>query len=145
MNNPNPFEEVKAYVDQWADRTDQVLLQMLRRYDVGITEDLYNSVRSRVYALSSALIGYDLSFLLRGRYRDMGAGRGRGKDKSVKLESSTTNREIIRSRGRTKLKPAPWFSKPFYGRLNMLQGVIGMKAMEQSIQVVRNQLTDGKT
>ncbi|MFN3758425.1 MAG: hypothetical protein ACK4SF_04340 [Algoriphagus aquaeductus] len=145
MNNPNPFEEVKAYVDQWADNTDQVLLQMLRRYDVGITEDLYNSVRSRVYERSSAMIGYDLTFLLHGRFRDMGAGRGRGKDKSVKLESSTTNREIIRSRGRTKLKPAKWYSKPFYGRLNMLQGVIGIRAMEQSIQVVRKQLTDDQT
>lgn len=145
MNNPNPFHEVKAFVDQWADRTDELLLQMLRRYNVGVTEDLYNSVRSKVYERSSALIGYDLTFLLHGRFRDMSAGRGRGKDKSLKLESSTTNREIIRSRGRSKIKPAKWYSKPFYGRLNMLQGVLGIKAMEQSIRTVKNQLTDGKT
>jgi hypothetical protein len=75
----------------------------------------------------------------------MGAGRGRGKDLAVKLESSTTNREIIRSRGLTRIKPAKWYSKPFYGRLNMLQGVIGMKVMEQSIQSVRNQLTNDQT
>jgi hypothetical protein len=118
---------------------------MLKRYGVGITEELYQSVRHRVYQRSSALIGYDLSFLLRGRYRDMGAGRGRGKDLAVKLESSTTNREIIQGRGRSKIKPAKWYSKPFYGRLNMLQGVIGMKTMEQSIQIVRNQLTNDQT
>lgn len=136
MNQPNPFLEVKAYVSQWADYTDRLLLQMLRRYDVGVTEELYQSVRSKVYERSSALIGYDLTFLLRGRYRDMGAGRGRGKNAlPAKLESSTTNREIIRSRG--KLKPAKWYSKPFYGRLNMLQGVIGMKLMEETIQVVK--------
>jgi hypothetical protein len=144
MKNPNPFHEVKAFLDEWADNTDQVLLQMLRRYDVGITEDLYNSVRSRVYEQGSALIGYDLSFLLRGRFRDMSAGRGRGKGAlSAKLESSTTNREIIRSRGR--IKPARWYSRPFYGRLNMLQGVIGIKAMEIAIRTVKNQTTDGKT
>ncbi len=145
MNNPNPFLEVKAYVQSWADDTDQVLLQMLRRYDVGVTDELYKSVRSRVYARSSDLIGYDLTFLLHGRFRDMGAGRGRGKDLSVKLESAKTNREIIRNGGRKKIKPAKWYSKPFYGRLNMLQGVIGIKAMEQSIQSVRTQLTDDQT
>jgi hypothetical protein len=127
MNNPNPFQEIYAFVDQWADNTDQILLQMLKRYGVGITEELYQSVRHRVYQRSSALIGYDLSFL------------------AVKLESSTTNREIIQGRGRSKIKPAKWYSKPFYGRLNMLQGVIGMKTMEQSIQIVRNQLTNDQT
>ncbi len=142
MNKPNPFEEIKSYLDQWADDTDQVLLQMMRRYDIGITEELYKSLRHRVYARSAALIGYDLSFLLRGRFRDMGAGKGRGKDLAVKLESSTTNREIIRSRGRTKIKPAKWYSKPFYGRLNMLQGVIGIKAMESTIQTVKSELTN---
>lgn len=145
MAKPNPISEVQTFVQQWADQTDQVLQQMLRRYDVGITEDLYKSIRHRVYLQAGELIGYDLSFLLHGRFRDMSAGRGRGKDLALRLESSSSNREIIRSRGRKRIKPAKWYSRPFYGRLNMLQGVIGMQIMEQAIRSVKTPLEDAKT
>ncbi|WBL42406.1 hypothetical protein PBT90_20360 [Algoriphagus halophytocola] len=138
----NPISEIQSYVQSWADRTDQVLLQMMKRLGVGITEELFKSVQSRVYAQASAMIGYDLSFLTYGRFRDMNVGRGRGKDLSLKFESTTTNREIIQGKNRKRSKVAKWYSRPFYGRLNALEGAIGIQMMEQSIRAVKTPLTD---
>lgn len=138
----NPIDEVRSYVQAWADRTDQVLLQMMKRFGVGITEELFKSVRSDVYARASDMIGYELRFLTYGRFRDMNVGRGRGKDLSLKFESTTTNREIIHGKGRKRLKTAKWYSRPFYGRLNALEGALGISMMEQSIRAVKTPLTD---
>jgi hypothetical protein len=140
MNNPNPFEEIKAYVEEWAERTDQALLERLRYYKVGITQDLYNSVRSQVYKKAFSMLQYDLKFLYYGRFRDISTGRGRGKSLFYKLESTATNRQIIENTGKRKIKPAPWYSKTFYARLNALEGVIGLRAMEQLIRNVKQPL-----
>jgi hypothetical protein len=138
----NPITEIQSYVQRWAERTDQVLLMMLKREDVGITEELFKSVQSRVYANASSMIGYDLSFLTYGRFRDMNVGRGRGKSLSMKFESTTTNREIIQRKGRKRAKTAKWYSRPFYGRLNALEGAIGIRMMEQSIRAIKTPLTN---
>lgn len=138
----NPISEVKSYVQGWADYTDRLLLQMLRRYDVGISEELYQSVRSQVYQRAGDMIGYDLEFLTYGRFRDMNVGRGRGKNISLKLESTTTNRDIIQGRQRKRIKPAKWYARPFYGRLNALEGAIGIRMMEQCIQSVIKPIQD---
>ena len=138
----NPISEVKSYVQGWADYTDRLLLQMLRRYDVGISEELYHSVRSQVYQRAGDMIGYDLAFLTYGRFRDMNVGRGRGKNISLKLESTTTNRDIIQGRQRKRIKPAKWYARPFYGRLNALEGAIGIRLMEQCIQTVIKPIQD---
>ena len=138
----NPFTEIKSYVHSWADTTDQVLHTQLKRHGIGITEELFKSVQSKVYAKASEIIGYDLSFLTYGRFRDMNVGRGRGKSLSLKFESTTTNREIIQGKNRKRTKTAKWYSSPFYGRLNVLEGVIGIQMMEQSIRAVKTPLTD---
>lgn len=133
----NPILEIQSYVQSWADRTDQVLLMTMKRLGVGITEELFKSVQSKVYAKASEMIGYDLGFLTYGRFRDMNVGRGRGKDLSLKFESTTTNREIIQGKNRKSTKSAKWYSKPFYGRLNALEGAIGIQMMEQSVRAVK--------
>lgn len=132
--------EVQRFVASWADKTDQILLEMLRRHEVGVTEELYNSVRSKVYQMAGDMLGYELHFLLRGRFRDMGVGRGRGKSIASKVETTATNREIIQ--GRTRRKAAKWYARPFYGRLNALEGAIGIAMMEQAVNSVINPLKD---
>lgn len=134
--------EVQAFVASWADKTDQVLLEMLRRYEVGVTEELYNSVRSKVYQMAGYMLGYELNFLVHGRFRDMGVGRGRGKSVASKIETTATNREIIQGRTRRRAKIARWYSRPFYGRLNALEGALGLSLMEQAINSVIKPLED---
>ena len=127
------FSEALNLVNRWADLTDQVLLTQLELKGVGITQDLRQSIKEKVFERAGDIIQYDLSFMSRGRFRDMGAGRER------KIESIESNRGILKAR-----KPAPWFSRPFYGRLNALQGAIGYQVMEQAINaVVSNLQADG--
>jgi hypothetical protein len=85
---------------------------------------LYNSLRSKVYQIAGESIGADLSFLLRGRFVDMGAGR-------LKIESTNSNRDILASR-----KPKKWYSRTFFGRLHALNGMVGANISEQAIKAV---------
>jgi hypothetical protein len=126
------FSEALKLVSSWAEKTERTLLVELRLNGIGITEDLKASVHAQVLQKAGEQIQVDLSFLTRGRFRDMGAGSER------KVERMETNRRLAKSR-----KPAPWYSKPFYGRLGALSGAIGYKIMEQSIQTVIKPLLDG--
>lgn len=136
MPSQSPIQEALSIAHKWANITDTVLLKVMKARGIGITDDLYRSVRHKVYQKAGDMIGYDLSFLTYGRFRDMGVGRGT----SLSVETTLGNREIIRNRGR---RPGRWYARPFYGRLNALQGVLGHSLMEQAIQSVTKPLTDG--
>lgn len=124
------FAETLAYVQDWARRTDQILLNQFDRYGIGVTDELAASVRSKVYELAGEQIRYDLSFLVSGRFRDMNVGRPRA------IETRDLAREQLQARGYTDRKPAKWYSKPFYGRLNALSGVVSASLVEKAIKVV---------
>jgi hypothetical protein len=80
------------------------------------------------------MIEANFSFLKEGRFVDMGAGRG------SKIESQKGNREIITGKARKTRKPKKWYSRPFYGRLYALQGVMGANISEQAISAVLDPL-----
>ncbi|MGV3588609.1 MAG: hypothetical protein ACO1OF_16505 [Adhaeribacter sp.] len=127
------YQEVLALVEDWASRNDQILKAEIKRLKVGEKgggqQELFFSVKSRVYAKMGTKIGMDLSFLTYGRFRDMGAGR------KAKFESQATNRQFAtRSKGR---KPAKWYSKPFYGRLHALMGIVSANLQETTIQTIK--------
>ena len=126
------FTETLAYVQEWADRTDQILLDQLARKDIGITDELRTSVRSKVHQLAGEQIRFDLSFLSYGRYRDMGAGRP-----AEKIESRGATAARLHAASLKGRKPAKWYSRPFYGRLHALSGVVSTSVVEQAIAAVR--------
>jgi hypothetical protein len=128
------FSEVLQIVQEWAARTDQILHAQLKGMGIGISDELFNSLRNRVYQQAGTMIGYDLSFLMRGRYRDMGAGRRR------KIESIQSNGDIIRGQKKAGRKAKKWYSKAFYGRLSALNGVVSAKLSEQAIAAIINPL-----
>ena len=121
-------------VQEWAARTDQILHAQLKAMGIGISDELFNSLRNRVYQQAGATIGYDLSFLMRGRYRDMGAGRRR------KIESIHSNGDIIRGQKKGGRRPKKWYSRAFYGRLSALNGVVSARIAEQAISAIINPL-----
>ncbi|GAB2553322.1 hypothetical protein [Rufibacter soli] len=124
------FDGVYGLVSSWAEKTDSILERQLAIHKVGITKELLDSIKAKVYRKAGEMIEYDLSFLMRGRFRDMGAGRPR------KVESMETNRKMLKTR-----KPVPIYARPFYGRLNALQGAIGFKISEQAIAAVISNIT----
>lgn len=113
--------------DDWAKRTDALLLANLKKLNIGVTDELYSSLQHKVYQIGSDIVGIDISFLLRGRFVDMGAGAGY---KKGVFESQASNRAKLTR------KPKPWYSKTFYGRLNALMGVTGASVSEQAVQAI---------
>jgi hypothetical protein len=109
-----------------------VLNRERKRLKVGESGKLDRSFQTRVLSLSQDTFQSQMDFLLRGRFVDMGVGRGR------KIESRQTNRELLSP---TKArKPKKWFSRAYYGRLNDLQGVLGYQLIEASIRSVKDNL-----
>lgn len=149
--------EVYALVADWARRNDKILQAQITKLGIGVHEELYPSVVSKAYELAAGEVGMDLSFLTHGRFRDMGVGRGTkpgARDLSIaaaitKVESQDTNGRVIRRQrgagGRFKKgpqqpkgrKPAKWYSRAFFGRLNALQGALSAKTCEKAIAAVR--------
>ena len=48
----------------------------MKKRGVGVTDDLYRSVNSEFRQLAKGYLEGDTSFLVRGRFVDMGVGRG---------------------------------------------------------------------
>ena len=115
------FKEVFNLSRRWLKLTQQVLHRERVKLSVDDTGDLKRSVKTREEN-HFPMIKLLLLFKLRGRFVDMGAGRN-----YRKIQSMENNRKRI------KRKPKKWYSRPFYGRLNDLQGAIGYKMMEQTL------------
>ncbi len=129
--------EVLELVQAWADRNNKILRSEMRKLKVGEKgkgdKELFFSLRNNVYANAGDTIQMDLSFMTHGRFRDMGAGS------KSKIESQASNREIAlnptgKSKGRT---PAKWYSKPFYGRLNALMGIVSGQIQETIVETIK--------
>ncbi len=129
------IKEVEALASDWMRRNDEVLKKELRKLKVGITDELYQVIRSTMHQKASAMLQVDLNFFTYGRFRDMGAGR------KAKIESSENKKELYKAKNpKGGRKPAKWYSRPFYGRLHALNGVLSAKIIEQSIQAVTGPL-----
>lgn len=130
--NQENFEVVR----RWSERTKRVLLYELGKHKIGISKDLEKSLEEKVFTSGTDIIS-QLSFLTRGRFVDMGAGR------RPKLEARSAKLGPYRSKfegSRKGRKPKKWYTRALYGRLNDLQGVLGYKMMEQAIEAIKENI-----
>ena len=124
--------QVLDLLTSWTARTEQMLKRAIDQMRIGDTGALVDSLRSQVRKKSQDLLIAEHEFLIRGRFRDMGVGRG---EKSGRVESRAGNRALASSgQGR---RPARWYSRTYWGRLNDLQGAIGYRLMETAIDSVK--------
>jgi hypothetical protein len=135
------FDDVLDFTRSWANRTDQILKDQLREKKIGVTKDLFQSLRHKVYQKAGDQIGADFSFLTYGRFRDMGAGSG---SKASVIEQIRTNGDIIQQKSKGR-KPARWYSRPFYGRIHALMGAVGYAISEQAVRAVVDELKSTKS
>lgn len=118
---------------QWMRRTELIFHREISRLRIGDTKDLDQSIEHDVKQRSQAMLEGAFEFLIRGRFVDMGAGRG-----ARKLETREGNRQLLtKGKGR---RPKKWYSRAFWGRLNDLQGVLGYRMMESAIDSVKEPL-----
>jgi hypothetical protein len=122
----------------WAKRTEAILKDQIKKQGIGVTDALYNSIKSKVFEKADLLIEAQFNFLKEGRFVDMGAGRG-------KMESQAGNKALLTGgKANGGRKPKKWYSRPFYGRLYALNGIIGAAISEQAVKSVVASLADAK-
>lgn len=120
--------ELQQLFSRWIKRTDEVLHHELNRRGIGVSDDLDESIKSEMAHLAEGYLEGRFSFLVRGRFVDMGAGRG------YTAGGNRTGSEL--GDRRSKRKPKQWYSRPFFGRLNDLEGAVGFAIMEQAIDSI---------
>lgn len=118
--------EAEALFQRWLERTEQILKGEMRRLEVRDSGDLRRGLRARLEKDGRILKG-ELSFLLRGRFVDMGAGRWQ------------RAHEFSRRRKGGR-QPKKWYSPAFYGRLDSLMGALGIEMMEEAMEKATQEL-----
>lgn len=130
QNGQRRAQEIEAFLRNWQEKTKAILLRELKKQGVGVTDQLYKELHNELEKKAQGYFNLSLIMLRRGRFIDMGVGRG------VPIEMVKASR--TRSRGaKRKRRPKRWYSRAFYGRLNDLQGAVGYKMMEEAQQIVR--------
>lgn len=122
--------ETLDVLTSWMKRTEVIFHREIARLRIGDTTNLDKSIEQEVRQRGQATLEGAFEFLMRGRFVDMGAGKG-----ARKLETREGNRMLLqKGKGR---RPKKWYSRAFWGRLNDLQGVLGYRMMESSIDAVK--------
>jgi hypothetical protein len=125
---------------RWTDRTDFILRRSQQMLSVKKTGELDRSQQYKVHQVSEALLESEMSFLVRGRFVDMGAGRA-----STKIETLEGNRQLLEAKKTKARVPKKWYARVYWGRLNDLQGVIGYRIMESAVRSIKDNLDDANT
>ena len=121
---------------QWADWIDKKLREKFTKMDIGVTDELLNSLGYQVFNKSGLNDGqYSLSFLEYGRMLDIGAGRG-----SSQRISNARNAYKEASENKIR-KPKKWYSKTTYGGLNRLINALINGYQPAIINTVKENLT----
>jgi len=123
-------KEAEALFRRWLKETEEGLLYELRRQKVEDTRKLRQTLRTRLAREGKMLRG-EVLFLDRGRFVDMGVGRGQ------KISQLSKRRKSQRSRN-----PKPWYSRAAYGRLNTLAGALGIEFSEQIMKSISDTIKE---
>lgn len=113
---------IKSELEWYNDYVLENLRKALAQKRIGVSDELLGSLMGKVRAAGDNSEGeFDLSFLRRGRFVDMGAGRGYNKG----LRKGDSHKERIyrmtaRTRPEMNRKPKKWYSKVAYGTLDRL-------------------------
>lgn len=131
-------------VQDYLQSVEVALQALIRRKNIGVTDDLVNSIRSRAYQAAAGASG-DLLFKEYGRMVDMGAGRGHplGGLAATKVElkaSNTKGLALIKDKVR---KPKKWYSPTVYGKLTYLQNKLLYGFTQEAIDQLKQMQTHG--
>lgn len=126
-----PQQRLYILFRQWLDRTEGILIQQLQKQKIGITHALRNQLRKDLQVKGEGYLEGNITMLTRGRYIDMGVGRGQS------LSGSTRGSFSHLEDGRSGRKPKKWYSRTFFSRLYDLYGAIGYEIVEECIQTVK--------
>ncbi len=125
--------EVESFFARWLWRNEQIWQQQIRDKGIGDSQELIKSFRHNLKKLANGYLEGEHEFKTRGRFVDMGVGRGT--DRTSRLGRY----EEDWSKGRAGRKPKRWYTRALYGRLNDLLGATGARLGEEAIRMTKEQ------
>jgi len=128
--------EVERLFSRWLDRTVQLHHEAIDKLRIGESGDLDRSVRKHFRKLGEGYMEGGLIFDEHGRFVDMGSGRGFSHGQSHSRDKFDMNAPRRGSGRKKKL----WYSRVWYSRLNALEGAVGFKLMEMTLDEVKEEM-----
>ncbi len=132
----DPQSEIYILFSRWLTKTEAILRHELRKRKIGVTDDLFKELTTDIQVRGQAVLEGNLTMLTRGRFIDMGVGRGHS------LGGSRGSFDLDSGRTRKGRKPKKWYSRPWHGRLHSLYGAIGYSLVEQSIASIKDPIVE---
>jgi hypothetical protein len=134
--------EVSQLFDRWLSRTEDIMRSRISEMGIGSyrgkrgPDELLRSLSTQMRSLGQGYLEGSITFLERGRFVDMGSGRGYSFGQSIR---GSHDLETGRSKRKGR-RPKKWYGKVFYGRLNDLQGAVGYTMMEGVMSTLKKEL-----
>lgn len=132
--------DVEAFFRHWLAYNEQIFRDEIQKRNIGVKEELIKSFHHEMRRLGHGYLEGEHYFFDRGRFVDMGVGRGHGRG-----ELTSSSRSEGWDRGRKGRKPNPWYSPAFYGRLNDLMGAVGARFHEKALKKVKADFAEMNT
>lgn len=134
MENSSDNRSLYKLVYDWARYANDDLGKSIEKKRIGKTLALFNSRKFNVIGTGSLPDKVAFDFLLRGKFVDMGVGRGQ------KLGDVKGNQAIYSATGVKGRKPKKWFSKVLFPEANTLTklladqyGIISQNIIKENI------------
>lgn len=128
------FDDVEQFFSNWLKHNEEIFRDEIKDKAIGDKNELARSFNHELKRLGEGFLEGGHFFLTRGRFVDMGVGRGHGRG-----ALTSSSRSEGWSRGRKGRKPKKWYSPAFYGRLNDLMGATGARISEQAIRNIKEE------
>lgn len=132
VNTEQLSAERRKLIEDWTNYTSDRLKKKQMRLKIGKTMELYNSTKGMVMGGLDPT-GTRHQFLMRGRFVDMGVGRGQ---KIADVKGNADLRGLL-GIGR---KPKKWYSKTFAAETARLTELLADKYASQSALLMKENL-----
>lgn len=120
--------ERRKIIEDWSRYTTERLKKKQLKLKIGKSMELYNSTAGRVLGGSEAT-GTQHRFLMRGRFVDMGVGRGQ----SIADVKANSDLRGLLGIGR---KPKKWYSKTFAAETAELSNILSKTYADQAALLI---------
>lgn len=126
MEDLNGLLDLRTKLDAWGRIAIIKFQNKLRKLDIGVTDELFNSFEHKVQQTQSEVLGIAIKFRMYGRYRDMNVGRGLGAHERA---HNNINRGAARRNGANvqyvNRSSKKWYNKTKMSQIYRLRDLLG--------------------
>ena len=134
MENSVTLPSLYKVASDWAKYTGERLGESILKKNIGKSQELIRSIKSNVFGGEMAPEKIVLSYLMRGKFVDMGVGKGQ------KLGDIKGNREVLAAAGLKGRRAKKWYSKTIYAETNKLADILKNNYGKQATNMIKENI-----